>query len=233
MKRLLPALALALLAAGASALDLSVGAGPSVGTACRKFSADDYLIWDSYTDRFTTVPWGFAACLDATYAQVTVGLRGNGNTHEKWTGIIGTNTFSGEPDDNNSSGFLALGLLGKYPFGLGKTLTVFPLLGIEYDLNLWLKDQDGVDLKASMTDEDKADLNQFWFKGGAGVDLALGKGFSLRAEVLLGFKLLNQAERDRIDTAESGGALRVSQVDTVLDVGLSAQYRFASVGRKR
>lgn len=233
MKRLTVVLVLSLLAAGAFALDLSAGVGPSVGSLCRKFSAEQYLVWDSYTDRFTTVPWGLAAFFDATYGQAAVGLRGNGTTHEKWTGVIGTNTFSGEPDDTNASGFLSVSVLGKYPFALGKMFTLFPLLGIEYDLNLWLKDQDGVDLKAAMTDEDKADLNQFWFKGGVGADVALGKSLSLRAELLLGFKLLSQAERDRVDSAQSGGAVKVSQVDTTADLAVYARYTFASVGAKR
>ena len=232
MKKLLPVLVLALLAAGTYALDFGAGGGVSVATACRQFSAEQYGIWDSYKDRFTTVPVGFTAFFDATYAQVAVGLLTNGNTHETWTGVIGGSTITNGADDNYCSGFLSLALMGKYPFALGR-FTVFPLLGIQYDMNLWARDETGVDLKASMTDQQKAELNQFWFKGGAGVDFTLAKNLSLRSQVTLGFKLLNQAERDRVETAESGGAMKVSQVDTTLDLGVSLQYRFASIGITR
>ena len=229
MKKLLPVLVLVLLAAGAYALDLGAGGGASIGSVCRQFSAEQYTIWDSYKDRFTTVPFGFTAFFDATYAQVAVGLLTNGNTHETWTGVIGGSTITNDADDNYCTGFLSLALMGKYPFPLGR-FTLFPLLGIQYDLNLWAKDETGADLKASMTDQQKADLNQFWFKGGAGVDFRLAKNLSLRSELVLGFKLHNQAERDRVETAESGGAVKVSQVDTTLDLGVSRPVPFASVG---
>ncbi len=232
MKRLLFVLVIASLAAGAFALDFGVGGGLSAASVCQKFSAEQYLVWDSYTDQFTTVPWGFAAFLDATYGQMSLGLRTHGNTHEKWTGVNGGFTLSDDVDDNYCTGYLSIGLLGKYPFHLGK-LSVFPLLGIEYDLNLWAKDETGADRKASMTAQQIADLDQFWFKAGAGMDFSLAKNLSLRSELTLGIKLLNQTERDRIDGATSGGAMNVSQVDTSLDLGVFVQYTFASVGGKR
>lgn len=232
MKRLLFVLVLVPLAAGAFALDLGAGGGLSVGSVCQQFSAQEYFIFDSYKDRLTTVPVGFSAFFDATWAQAAVGLRTHGNTHEVETSVIGASTITSEADDSYCTGFLSLSLLGKFPFRLG-SFSVFPLLGIEYDLNLWAKDQNGNDRKATMTDQQKADLNQFWFKGGAGVDVPVAKNLLLRAQLTLGFKLLNQAEQDAVDNAVSAGAVNVSQVDTSLDLGVFVQYTFASVGAKR
>jgi hypothetical protein len=235
MKKLLVVVVLVAVAAGAFALDLSAGAGLSVAGSCEQFSADNYLfgLYDTYTRNLTTAPFAFSASLDVTYAQAAVGLRGNGNTHRKTATTSSGTTSTTESDDNRSAGFLSLELLGKFPFTVGK-FRIFPLLGIEYDLNLWLKDQAGADLRSAMSDQEKSDLNQFWFKGGAGVDFSLAPDLSLRADLTLGFKLLNELEKQTIDTALTTlGATRASGIDTTVDFGVSVQYRFASIGKKR
>ena len=95
---------------------------------------------------------------------------------------------------------------GPLPFALGP-VSLFPLLGIEYDLNLYLKDADGTDLKAGLTDQEKADLNQFWFKAGAGADFVVYKGLYVRPLVLMGFKLLTRENGRRSRTAIDAAAL--------------------------
>jgi hypothetical protein len=233
MKRLIVVSLLAGLATGAFGIDFSAGGGISVGAVCQQFSAENYIFWDTYKSALTTVPVGFAAYFDAAYAEAAIGLRGNGNTHRAITTTLSGSKTTNESDDNQSAGFLSLALLARYPFTLGR-FSLFPLLGIEYDLNLWLKDQNGADLKAAMTEQEKSDLNQFWFKGGVGIDFPLGRNVSLRSKLTLGLKLLNDLERQTVDTAiNTLGATKANSVDTTVDLGLFVQYRIASVGAAR
>ena len=51
-------------------------------------------------------------------------------------------------DFNYNFSYVSTELLGKYPFKLG-IVTLFPLLGAEYDLNLSYVNTNGNDLRAS------------------------------------------------------------------------------------
>lgn len=225
MKKLCAIALFAVLAASAFALDLSAGGGLTLGS----FSQTTYYapigIFDSTETVLTTVPFGFSAYFDATYGVAAVGLQVNGNTHSVSTMIWGVNTIITPSDDNNRSGFLTMSLLGRYPFKLGP-VSLFPLLGIEYDLNLYWKDDVGTDLKASLTADEKAWLNQFWFKAGAGADFFVYKSLYVRPLVLLGFKLLNQGEKDAIDAAITAGATTARKTDFVIEAGVQAGWRF-------
>ncbi|MCX7030022.1 MAG: hypothetical protein NTU62_07870 [Spirochaetes bacterium] len=185
----------------------------TVGSFSQTAYCEEYLVWDSRKDVQTTVPFGFSAYFDATYGVAAVGFRANGNTHTKTTQVILGTTIISDADDENSAGFLSLSLLGKYPFALGP-VSLFPLFGIKYDL------------KAPLTDQEKADLNQFWFKAGVGADIRILKGLYVRPQVLLGFKLLSQAEREQIETRLGDGATVARKTDFVFEGGVQAGWRF-------
>lgn len=231
MKKLLVVPLLLCLATAAFALDLSAGGGVTLGGFSQTAYFEPYfwLIFDvdSYKDVLTNMPFAVAVYFDATYGALTLGFRTNGSTHQKTTVIWGSNTNISEGDDENRSGFLTFSLLGRYPFTLGP-ITLFPLLGIEYDLNLYYRNTDGTNWKESMSDEQKADLNQFWFKGGVGADIVLYKGLYVRPQVLLGFKLHNQAERDRLVAAQGApyDATTFRITDSVFEGGVQAGWRF-------
>ena len=140
--------------------------------------------------------------------------------------VDGGTTNTSESDVDGRAGYLSFSLLGRYPFALGP-VSIFPLLGMEYDLNLYYQDIDGNDLKARFPDQEKADLNQFWFKAGVAADIALYKGLSARSQALLGFKLLNQGEKaDLQDAIDNYGATTARMTEFVFKGGVQAGWRF-------
>ena len=226
MKKLLAVVLFTCLATTVFAIDLSAGIGATVGSFSQtKNTEDDSPIAYARNEVWATVPFGFSAYFDATYGVAAIGFKANGNTHYKSTLVVGASTFITESDDDNRAGFLSFSLLGRYPFTLGP-VSLFPLAGIEYDVNLYWKDVDGYDLKASLTDQQKADLNQFWFKFGVGADIGVYKGLYARPLVLLGFKLLNQEERDDLESTISSGATVARKTDFLFEGGVQVGWRF-------
>jgi hypothetical protein len=226
MKKLLVVLLLLCLACAAFALDLSAGIGGNAGAFSSTYHYEEWVV-DQWTERWTTVPFGFSAYFDATYGEAAIGFRANGSTHYilKWTaGAFSYDNTDSNIEDNHQSGFLSFTLLGRYPFTLGPVI-LFPLLGIEYDLNLYSKDENGADLKVSMTDQQKADHNQFWFKFGVGADIGVYKGLYVRPLALLGFKLLNSSEETDLQDAKTNAA-SASYIDFVFEGGVQAGWRF-------
>jgi hypothetical protein len=76
------------------------------------------------------------------------------------------------------------------------------------------QDDTGADLNAAPTDKERAYFNQFWFRFGVVADIPIGKGLSVRAPALLGFKVLNSAEKaglpDARDNAASASCIGLS-----------------------
>ena len=66
---------------------------------------------------------------------------------------------------------------------------LFPLLGIEYDLNLYWKGRGRERPEGLPHRPGEGDLNQFWFKAGVGADFTVYKGLYIRPLALLGFKV--------------------------------------------
>jgi hypothetical protein len=96
-------------------------------------------------------------------------------------------------------------LFAKYPFYIGN-FSLFPLLGIEYDIVLSKEDSFGDKFgsdynsqyfyKNGITTSKKmalSDFNTFWFKIGIGGDIPLSGKLFLRGEYFLGIALLNNA----------------------------------------
>lgn len=227
MKKLAIVALLAALAAPSFAIDLGAGGGVTVGGFWASQYYEDYLvIYDVLKIAGATAPFGVSAWFDATYGVASLGFRANGNTRTTTTSDGFFGPAESTSDDDNRSGYLAFSLLGRYPFALGP-VSLFPLLGIEYDLNLYWKDAAGADLKAGLPDAEKAWLNQVWFKAGAGADFVLWKNLFVRPLVLLGFKALNADERETIQTAiDSGGANVARKTNFVLEAGVQAGWRF-------
>jgi hypothetical protein len=234
MKKLLVVALLATLAVSAFGVDfaLSAGAGATVGGFSQTTYFEPYIIipgfweYDSRKEIVATTPFGVTAFFDATYALVEFGFRANGDPHRTITTIDGATVNTTETDIDQRSGFLTFTLLGRFPFTLGP-ISLFPLLGIEYDLNLYLKAADGTDLKAALPEEERPWLNQFWFKGGAGADIIVYKGLYVRPLVLMGFKLLNQGEKDYLqDGITNFDATVARTTDFVLEGGVQVGWRF-------
>jgi hypothetical protein len=230
MKRLLIVALFAALAVSAFGIDLSAGAGMSVGgfSQTSYFEPYTFLIWtfDSYKATVANTPFAVSAFFDATYALVEFGFRANGDPHQTIKTVDGATSDTNETDLDQRSGFLSFSLLGRYPFALG-SISLFPLLGIEYDLNLYLKAADGTDLKTALPEEERPWLNQFWFKAGVGADFVVYKGLYVRPLVLMGFKVLNQGEKNDLqDAIDNNGVTTARTTDFVLEAGVQAGWRF-------
>jgi hypothetical protein len=161
------------------------------------------------TSSMRTGLYGF---FDAKYAEVTVDV------------LLGKlNDNAG--DTANTLG-LRFGVNGKFPFTVSKTVTLFPLLGVEYDLYLLAHrdgsrrhPQDAAFPISNAKQDAKAleALSVLGFKAGIGIDVALTERIFLRTELLYGIRL-NSATEKYLLTARSdagyalghGGDFRVA-----------------------
>jgi opacity protein-like surface antigen len=99
---------------------------------------------------------------------------------------------SGQSNRSGTFGALDLSLLGKYPFPLGP-ITVFPLLGFDYQIIFSVKDIDGN--KAS----NSSDYSSFGFNAGGGLDFSLSGPLYLRGEFLYALRLPSKIQKDGKD----------------------------------
>jgi hypothetical protein len=197
------------------ALDLSFGGGISSGAG---FSSETGKDWDggkgdifgqgdpnaNPTSPSDTTTWssgaqfGIDLFFDATYAEADLGI-----------------VFGPVGQLGGTATFFDISVLGKYPFAVGDKLTIYPLLGIDWQILLSASDEFGNSWGRSDKTykyEDKAHpygssadgeefgaySDNFWIKLGVGADIALTEKLYLRNEFLWGIKFNNQAENDQI-----------------------------------
>ncbi|MDR2021223.1 MAG: hypothetical protein LBQ14_10725 [Treponema sp.] len=123
--------------------------------------------------------FGFFGFFDATYFEVNLGYFAG----QRKTNIV-------VPTEDSLFTGLIIGVFGKYPFVFGK-ISVFPLLGVEYQLFLSGR-VSGLGPIPISTDTE--DFNAFWYKFGFGADFALTETLFLRGEFLYGFRQNTNAE---------------------------------------
>jgi hypothetical protein len=95
-----------------------------------------------------------------------------------------------------------IGVLGKYPIELG-SFVLYPLLGVEYDVNIVAKDEDGAPVKDKHDKANALQFNALWFKGGIGADFSITDSIYIRGQALYGARLVNQYEKDIIDAGST------------------------------
>jgi hypothetical protein len=170
------------------------------------------MLGSSYDEFDESNVWwgaGVAAFFDATYARAALGF-----------GFGGTIMSGGSPIDYPS--FFTMELLGKYPFELSPKFTIYPLIGIQYQLWTQLtekqKDYDGNgnDRDVTYTRSEYEDsvkkakdagvdlpgaenYDRFWIKFGFDFDIGKPGGFYLPMEILYGIKFNSKSEQDAID----------------------------------
>lgn len=224
MKKLLVIAALlALTFTAFGQVQLSAGAGASFAPVWYSDSIEVGPLSSKTTQSLNVIT--AKAFVDATYVEVGVGFATN-LKKQKATG-----TFVGLPltdydvnEDGPVGTWIAIQALGKYPFKVG-SFEIFPLAGIEYDLNLSYKDPDGNDLKEGMSSDQKANLNMFWIKAGVGADFSVSESIYIRPEALFGYKLLSKLESDDIkDIKDLGGTEKTSTMS--VNVGVAVGFKF-------
>jgi hypothetical protein len=213
-KRIFLVLLVLTLAAGGAFAQASIGIGGS-------FSAD----WDSITTSgsgvtseylMTTSGVDVFAFLDIGFVEVDVGLL-FGSQKVKAT-VLG---ISGEVDGPNVT-ILTLGLFGKFPINMSG-FTLFPMIGIQYDIGLSAKQTiGGVTREAESKDLPDA-YNRLWVKAGVGADFNLTDSIFLRPSFLLGlnFGTKNLADTVKLATETPGTvAFLYSGLDIRVALGL-------------
>ena len=232
----------------AQTIRLDAAMGPSVGAAVPKedtrnvppaadrFSVStgvggsvDFLVHpdfqrkyagDLYEDTYTSFPVDLYAFVDLTFLQISAGYMfvSGGNITSKALG----HTNGGSFGERYSYATLAAYL--KYPLGAG-AVRFFPLLGVQYRLNLTFTDSAGNDLKSGLTAQERADLDELWIRAGVGMDISIGR-FFIRPEILAGLKPLSTSDRNTITAYEALGYTDVSVWFLTAGVNLLIGYRF-------
>jgi hypothetical protein len=155
---------------------------------------------------------------DATFGEAFVSFAGGG-LDRKIKGGGSTITDSG------SFMTLSFGAMGKFPFAITEQLSIFPLLGVEYQVYLSAKDKDGNEVKNKDNKDAPGDMNALWGRFGAGVDFAFTDSLFMRGEVVYGIRISNEVENRVKDAGGSG-------VDILLGHGgqvkIAVGYRFMS-----
>jgi hypothetical protein len=224
MKKLLVAVALIALAFTAfGQVQLSAGAGVSIAPTWITIKATVGSAWEKIVTSQTL--FAGKAFVDVKYAEIDVGILTNFKTAKaSFTSSAGVDLSSS--GDSNVGTWITLGGLVKYPFKVGSA-EIFPLLGFEYDLNLSLKTPSGNDAKASMSSDQKASLNTFWLKAGAGADINVSQSIYLRPAATFGYKLLSKLEKDAIKADEAAtSGLKETLTNIKIDIGVSVGFKF-------
>ena len=151
--------------------------------------------------------YGALLFVDATYGELGVFIQ---NGISRWKQIL---DISGSSDPDKGDGWetmLSFSLLGKYPFHFGSRFSVFPLLGMEFQISLIQKrtvsDGDVYERDDGLRERDKdgnayklSDWNSFFVEVGFGADFAIMKRIYLRGELLYAFRLMTSYEKKNLD----------------------------------
>lgn len=208
MKRLILILALVCLATGAFAADVGIGASASYYSSDLKGS----FAGETADAAITRIPFDFMVFVDMTYVQLAVGYRMYHGVHEKDTDSSGTT----ETDYSKTEGnYVSFSGYGKYPMELG-SITLFPMIGVEYDTTLRGTYSDG----SNWTSQTKSDMAEFWIKGGLGADISVTPQLYIRPELIVGYKLLSQPEKDGVDALKALGFTDVSLLPLSIELSV-------------
>ena len=220
MKRILTALFILAISVSAFSLGVSMGVGAS-GAYSWETTAST-LGGTTQTDTTYGVPLNFKAFIDVTYFEVSGGYMMRNGTSTK-SDITGSPSSTSTSSDKK--GWITAALLAKIPIKLG-SVTLFPLVGVEYYKNLSYTDANGNDLKAALPADQQADLDQFWLAAGIGADISLGKIIYIRPEILVGYKLPSKLENDTVTLLKGLGASSASWLPLAVSGGVSVGFKF-------
>ena len=210
---------------------LSAGAGGLLGGSFTRYSISangkiGSLDQKQEADQFN---YGFFAFFDATYGIFSVSFQNGssanndgGMAYKSWESMLG---FS---------------LLGKYPFRLNDRLTIFPLLGAEYQLCLVKLKTEPDDSTVYRWNDYEAfelrDWNTFFINLGGGLDFSLPKNFFLRGELLYSIRLMTPYEQkflDQIKKDTGDSSPQLSGLSSGPSLRISVGYTFYPAGIQR
>jgi len=156
--------------------------------------------------------------LDATWAEFNIGVQsGIHNYRETMVAASPSiDTLYSESSGKGSEMTLNVALMGKYPFTLNENFSLFPLLGLQYQIALMESRQPEGRKRYDRTDSRRGDTdangdtyklsawNSLFVVIGAGMDYRLNSLVFLRTELLYGFRLQTPYEGDSLEKAKRG-----------------------------
>jgi len=229
----------------ASDFSLSAGAGGLLGGFFTRYTLtadgiieDTRIIIDS-AQEVNQFNYGFFAFFDATYGTISILYQKGTNTYRE-TADISVLTNSTDQRGKGWDSVLGFSLLGKYPFNLNRQISIFPLLGIEYQISLTQKrtQPDGwvYDRTDGLREQDKdgnayliEDWNSIWINIGGGMDFKLPGNFFIRGDLLYGFRLMTSYETKNLDmmkTMAGDPNPKLGGLTSGPSIRISAGYRF-------
>jgi len=193
------------------ALDFSAGGGALTGYTFSRYTLEaDNAESKQTMDRFN---YGGFLFFDAVFVQLSVMIIGGNSAYSENM----THDNSPLPGGEGRGSELNLGfsLMGKFPFSLNEKISVFPMLGAEYQIALIQRRQPDGDFvydraKGELAeDRDKNDdpyplyaWNSWWINIGAGLDYFITDSFFLRGESIFGFRLPTKYEMGALEKLE-------------------------------
>jgi len=186
--------------------------------------------------------YGGLVFFDATYVEFSITIQNGINNWQQIMDIDGLESNTPAKGDGWES-MLGFSLLGKYPFRMGERFTLFPLLGVEYQVALVQQrtQPDGYiyDRTDGLREQDKdgnayklSDWNSFFINIGCGADFALKGNFFVRGEILYSFRLMTSYETKNLEymKAMTGDKdPKLTGLTSGPTLRLSAGYRFWSL----
>ena len=204
--------------AGAFAFNLSVGGG-----LLFDLSLNNGTKVDGVNNSIQNTSFGGFAFFDATYVEIDMSFA---------YGLLKYNySYDGMSRSGDYGNIMQLnfGVLGKFPFNLG-VITLFPLLGVNYNVALSGKYASGVlisdglyyyDAGGESIENPMELMSQLGFLGGAGVDIFLSRSLYLRGEALFQLRLPAKEARE---VANSNGGTATLGMGPRLKFGVGYQF---------
>jgi hypothetical protein len=155
------------------------------------------------TQNMDRVNYGAFAFFDFTYGIFSVAFQSANNSYSEIMTIAGERIPNTDQIGTGSEMSINLSLMGKYPFKLNDSLSLFPMLGIEYQIALRQRRHPDGELynydrtKGEwITDRDKdgnpfplSAWNAIMINIGVGLDYFFTGNMFLRSKVIMGFRL--------------------------------------------
>ena len=222
-----------------SDFSLSAGAGGLLGGLFTRYSltADGSIGKGKAIQDVNQFNYGALAFMDATYGILAVSFQ---NGHNNYKQDIHDDSQRIGLSGKGWESMLGISLLGKYPFRLNDRFTLFPLLGVEYqislvqlrtdtDNNVYRRDDGKIEMDKDDAAYKVTDWNSFFINIGGGVDYHLWEKIFLRSELLCGFRLMTSYERKNLDLMKSltgDSNPKLGGITVVPALRISAGYRF-------
>ena len=193
---------------------ISAGGGGIFGGVFTRYTlrADGDIASIDARQQMDQFDYGFFAFVDATYATLSFSFLNSANNWREPAHVVGMEelNFGGSGQGwGRSLGFL---LMGRWPFTLNNRITVFPMLGVKYQIALMQRRTNADGFVYDRTDgvdegeHDRygnpfllSDWNAFWINLGVGADFVVLDNFFIRGEFHYGFRLMTSHERKNLN----------------------------------